>query len=274
MFLKTSPSVMRALKSARSYICKEENQYIFSSSNFRNPVLPRGLKVLDVPLFEATDESLKVVGARLIHGPDEVTCEKGNFEIVKWPVKGWRQLDPETGDEAGTTEGPFQVNWEGDYYVATNLAVATSNNIYLDGLATLPELASREVSPTKASSSSSKSILLWMSDYHPDGGQSFFPELSPSSSAIAASALPFVVCLGPASCGDHVRPGDMVAFAVPAGKGVYLGPGTWHNGVYVHPAHTAGGPVTFRTRQGRVHARVSCSWAAEFGTLLRVPLVL
>ena len=46
-------------------------------------------------------------------------------------------------------------------------------------------------------------------------------------------------------------------------------PGTWHNGVYVEQQYS---PATFLTRQGRVHARVSASWAEEFGCLLRVPL--
>jgi len=61
----------------------------------------------------------------------------------------------------------------------------------------------------------------------------------------------------------------MRAFAIPSGKGIYFGPGTWHNGVYAHRAHC---PVRFLTRQGRVHGRVSASWASEFGALLRVPL--
>jgi ureidoglycolate lyase/seryl-tRNA synthetase len=98
-----------------------------------------------------------------------------------------------------------------------------------------------------------------MSDYHPDGAQLFFPE----------KKIPFVVCMAKNSCGDDVKPQDMRAFYVPAGVGVYFYPGTWHNSVYVAPEHS---PATFFTRQGRVHARVSCSWAAEFGTLLRVPL--
>ena len=69
--------------------------------------------------------------------------------------------------------------------------------------------------------------------------------------------------------GDDIRPEHMRAFAIPAGRGVYLNPGTWHNGVYALPRHC---PARFLTRQGRVHARVSASWAAEFGALLRVPL--
>jgi ureidoglycolate lyase/seryl-tRNA synthetase len=98
-----------------------------------------------------------------------------------------------------------------------------------------------------------------MSDYHPDGAQLFFPERK----------IPFVVCLGKNTCGDDVTPQDMRAFYIPAGKGVYFHPGTWHNGVYIAPEHS---PATFMTRQGRVHGRVSASWASEFATLLRVPL--
>ena len=30
------------------------------------------------------------------------------YPLKKWPVSGWRQLDPDTGDEAGTTEGDFE----------------------------------------------------------------------------------------------------------------------------------------------------------------------
>ena len=107
----------------------------------------------------------------------------------------------------------------------------------------------------------SDSIYLWMSDYHPDGGQLFYPLTDPP--------IPFVVCLGPATCGDDVTPSDMRAFYVEAGRGVYIHPGTWHNGVYVARRHA---PARFLTRQGRVHGRISVSWASEFKTLLRVPL--
>jgi ureidoglycolate hydrolase len=85
------------------------------------------------------------------------------------------------------------------------------------------------------------------------------------------------VCLGPAACGDDVTPADMRAFYVPAGKGVYFHPGTWHNGVYVAKdviARLGGDKATFLTRQGRVHSRFSASWAEEFGCVLRVPLTL
>uniref|UniRef100_A0A7S0LM43 Ureidoglycolate hydrolase n=1 Tax=Coccolithus braarudii TaxID=221442 RepID=A0A7S0LM43_9EUKA len=227
----------------------------FSAENFRDPQLPHGLEVRNVPLTPATEEALQGYG-RLISTADEISVENGNFEIVRWPQPGWRELDPQTGDEAGTTEGNFEVHWSGDFYYAHNLAINTENNYYLDGISAPPELARR----SEPAAGDGSYIYLWMSDYHPDGAQLFFP----------AQPIPFVVCLGSREHGDDIKPGHMRAFAVPAGKGIYLDPSTWHNGVYVAPCHT---PARFLTRQGRVHARVSCSWAAEYHTLLRVPLV-
>lgn len=226
----------------------------FTPHNFRNPELPKGLSIQDVPLLPATDATLKGFG-RIIHASDEVTVENGNFEIVPWPTLGWRKLDPKTGDEAGTTEGYFDVHWEGDYFYGHNLAINTVNNMYLDGLGAPPEVAQK--SDPRAGDGTA--IYLWMTDYHPDGAQLFWP-LQP---------IPFTVCLGSREHGDDIRPEHMRAFAVPAGKGVYFHPSTRHNGVYIRPEHS---PTRFLTRQGRVHARVSCSWAVEFGKLLRVPL--
>ena len=230
--------------------------FVFTAENFSNPDLPSGLQVVDVPLLEATDENLAGFGY-VLHSADERTVEKGNFEIVPWPTSGWRSLDPDTGDEAGTTEGDFEVHWSGDYFHGKNLAIATSNNTYLDGLGTVPEHAS----PAEPANGDGSSIYLWMSDYHPDGGQLFWPR----------QPIPFVACLGPAAIGDDVKPSDMRAFLVPAGKGVYFHPGTWHNGVYIEKQYS---PATFLTRQGRVHGRVSASWAYEFSQILRVPLTL
>ena len=157
----------------------------FSAANFRDPKLPHGLQIIDVSLEEATPEALHEVGARLISGPDEISVANKNFDIVKWPVQGWRQLDPQTGDEGGTVEGDFDVYWDGDFYFGENKGIASKNNKYLDGLAVPPEHAKRGLDP--ASGSSSSSIHLWMSDYHPDGGQLFWCERH----------IPFVVCLGP-----------------------------------------------------------------------------
>ena len=69
----------------------------------------------------------------------------------------------------------------------------------------------------------------------------------------------------------NFRPENMVGFRIPPGKGLYIHPGTWHNGIYVNRKFS---PLTVFTRQGKVHARVSASWVAEFDTLLKLPLPL
>jgi ureidoglycolate lyase/seryl-tRNA synthetase len=229
--------------------------FVFTPESFPAPTLPANLTIIDVKLEPATNESLKGLGG-IVDDPNEFTTEKKTFEVAKWPLQGWRQLDLGTGDEAGTTEGDFHVWWQGNFFYGKNLAIATSNNFYLDGLGALPENAKHKVEEQP------DYIYLWMSDYHPDGGQLFWPH----------APTPFVMCLGPASKGDDIKPEDMRAFLVPAGKGAYIHPGTWHNGFYVAPEHTKSGPVKCLTRQGKVHARVSASWAHEFGKLLKVPL--
>ena len=177
----------------------------FTPDFFRDPVIPHGLKVVDVPIELATDESLAGFG-RLVHSAEEFTVDRGNFEIVPWPrPPGSRPLDPHTGDEGGTTEGDFNVRWQGDYFLGKNLAIASVNNTYVDGLGTMPEAASRN---DAQATSDGNSILLWMTDYHPDGAQLFWPY----------EPIPFVVCLGPASCGDNIKPENMRAFYIPAGK--------------------------------------------------------
>ena len=50
----------------------EATPFLFSPENFRNPSLPSGLAVRDVPLRLATNESLKGFG-RIVNSPDEFT---------------------------------------------------------------------------------------------------------------------------------------------------------------------------------------------------------
>merc|ERR1712226_616127 len=100
--------------------------------------MPPNLAVREVPRELATDASLKGLGL-LVRDPSDFTVAGGSFEIVRWPQPGWRPLDPGTGDEAGTTEGDFEVHWRGDFFYGKNLAVATANNHYLDGLGAMPE---------------------------------------------------------------------------------------------------------------------------------------
>ena len=41
----------------------------------------------------------------------------------RWPAQGSRPVDPDSGDEGGTTEGVFISEWKGDILYGRNQAV-------------------------------------------------------------------------------------------------------------------------------------------------------
>jgi ureidoglycolate hydrolase len=94
-------------------------------------------------------------------------------------------------------------------------------------------------------------MMLWHANYHPDGGQLFFP-LEPE---------PYYVPVAPP--GDDVKPEDFVCLRVTGDRGLYLDPNVWHEGAFARR-----GTQRFFDRQGAVHARVSIDFAREFGCLL------
>ncbi len=97
--------------------------------------------------------------------------------------------------------------------------------------------------------------MIWHANYHPDGGQLFFPR----------EPVPFIAPL--ALPGDDVKPADFVAFYCDGTQGLYIHPGVWHEAV-VPLAEQA----SFDDKQGKVHARISVNFMEEFGALLSVPL--
>ena len=209
--------------------------YIFAPAE--NPSLP----LFDVPLVEATDDSVREYG-RMVDDPAD--CD---VEIVRWPAQGWRPVDEDSGDEGGVTEGIFHGNWRGDVLYGSNEAVGGN---YVLGWSIDPQAASAERQTTPR-----EKVLLWHLNYHPDGGQMFFP----------LDNKPFVVPV--ALPGDDLTPDKLIAFRCDGSRGLYIHPGIWHEGIF---------PVTdsqrFLDRQGRVHARISCDVGAEFGVYLSVPL--
>jgi ureidoglycolate lyase len=97
--------------------------------------------------------------------------------------------------------------------------------------------------------------LIWRANYHPDGGQLFYP----------LHGHDFVVPL--ALPGDDVTPGKFVSFWCDGRRGLYLHPNVWHGAIV--PLDDA---AEFLDRQGRVHARVSVNFVEEFGCYLGAPL--
>ena len=193
-----------------------------------------------MPLVGATSEALAGYG-RLVDDPEG--CK---IEIVRWPASGWRQVDEDTGDQGGTTEGVFASEWHGDVLFGRNDAV---DGEYILAYANEPAIADR------THGHDPKRMLLWHANYHPDGGQLFFP----------LDAKPFLVPL--ALPGDDVQPKDFVCFQFDGRHGLYIHPGIWHEGVFARR-----GAQRFLDRQGAVHARVSIDFAREFGCLLEAEL--
>ena len=210
------------------------------SINYLKPDLPAGLRVLTMPVVNATPEALRGYGL-LVDDRDQCMVE-----IVRWPSTGWRPVDEGTGDEGGTTEGVFVSEWQGDILYGHNDAVGGH---YILAYAQLPEHAdtTHQRDPQR--------MMLWHANYHPDGGQLFFP----------LEQKPFMVPL--ALPGDDIAPEQFVCFRFDGRQGLYIHPNIWHEGVF-----GLSGTQRFFDKQGAVHARVSVDFAREFGCLLGAPL--
>jgi len=207
-----------------------------SAPDYLNPALADGLRRVRMPIVDATDDLLRGYG-RLV--ADRSACK---VEIVRWPARGWRRVDEDSGDEGGTTQGVFVSEWHGDVLYGRNEAVGGH---YVLAYADEPSRAdeSHRRDPAR--------MLLWHCNYHPDGGQLFFP----------LDAATFYVPL--ALPGDDVTPERFVCFRFDGSQGLYIHPDVWHEGVFARR-----GTQRFYDEQGAVHARVSVDFAREFGCLL------
>ena len=195
----------------------------------------------ETPLVVASDTSLVGYGC-LVDDPKTFPVD-----IVQWPAKGWRAIDPNTGDQGGVTEGLFEFCWRAGTLYATNNAVGDS---YLFGWSQWPEEAAAQPSHRPR-----EQVLIWRANYHPDGGQLFYP--LNGGAFIVPLALP----------GDDVTPDKFVSFWCDGSRGLYLHPNVWHGAVV-----PLDDEAEFLDRQGRVHARVSVDFVKEFGCYLAAPL--
>ena len=200
-------------------------------------------KEFTTSLVQATPSSIKGYG-HIVDSPKDFP-----IEIVRWPAQGWRPVDINSGDQGGVTEGLFEFWWKGDTLHARNNAVGDS---YLFAWSQFPEEATTS---NDVNGRPRERALIWRANYHPDGGQLFFP--LDGESFVVPLALP----------GDDVKPEDFQAFRCDGGKGLYIHPNIWHGAVVPIDDH-----CRLLDRQGRVHARVSVDFAKEFGGYLSVPL--
>lgn len=211
-----------------------------SAPDYLNPGIPVGMSRVSLPVVAASEQSLAGYGC-LVDDP-----ERQAIEIVRWPAQGWRQVDLDSGDEGGTTEGTFISEWQGDVLFGRNEAV---DGHYVLAYGVEPGTADRthDRPPQR--------MLVWHANYHPDGGQMFYP----------LDNKPFYVPL--ALPGDDVTPEQFVCFRFDGRQGLYIHPNIWHDGVF-----TLRGTQRFLDRQGAVHARVSVDFPREFGCLLEAAI--
>ena len=195
----------------------------------------------EIPLIEATNKSLEGYGC-LVDNFDK--CE---IEIVTWPKQGWRNIEEGTGNEGGTTEGPFETWWEKNILYGKNNAVEHKSEYDKEGKYLLGYSSVPEDSKKKLITKDPKQIYIWHVNYHPDGGQLFFPENN--KPFISPLALP----------GDDIQLNNFKAFYFQGSQGLYIHPNIWHEGVF-----PTKGRSTFKGKQGKVHALVSIDLLKEF----------
>lgn len=194
-----------------------------------------------VKLVRADDVTLAGYGHRV---GDFAT---GRVTIVTWPQPGWRKIVEGTGNEGGVVEDTFEMVRRGEVQHAVNRAVGRS---YITGWFADPASASEGREPKDRTR-----IFTHEANYHPDGGQIFFPR--DHAAFVALLAKP----------GDDVTPDDFVAFYCDGSFGIHIDPGVWHQ-----PVFPVADRAVFDDRQGRVHACIAVDFPREFGCYLEVPL--
>jgi ureidoglycolate lyase len=208
--------------------------------------MPRSLNevgLYEAELIVATNESLGSLGHLV---DDFATAE---VEIVQWPQQGHRPLLAGTGLGGGVTEGDFEMKWNGQMLQTHNHAV---DGRYITGWSCDPSLASLDNEREQTDF-----LYTFEANYHPDGGQIFFP----------TDGKPYVALL--AAPGDDIELEDFKAYYFDGSKGVHINAGVWHQ-----PLFPVGESQVFEDKQGAVHACVACNFVEEFGVYVKVPLTL
>ena len=198
-------------------------------------------QTFEIPLIKATNESLRGYGYLID------SYENSDIEIVTWPKQGWREIDKGTGNEGGATEGSFDTWWDGSTLYGQNNAVQHKSEYEVDGKYILGYSSSPDTLIKNQNYIFPKEMYIWHANYHPDGGQLFFP--TKPGAFISPLALP----------GDDIKVEDFKAFYFDGSKGLYIHPNIWHEGVFPIDEKNS-----FMGKQGKVHARVSIDLKKEF----------
>ncbi|WAR17261.1 ALLA-like protein [Mya arenaria] len=157
---------------------------------------------------------------------------------TKEALKGYGTIVT-TYDETKVEITPWP--WIGDQCTAINKAVG--GNYVIGRL------------PSNVSPSNRTHVLVREANYHPDGGQVFYP----------VNKDPFIALL--ALPGDDIKLEDFVAFYFDGSFGVQIHADIWHQ-----PVYPINDEATFVGKQGAVHACVAVDTVDEFSKYLLVPL--
>lgn len=199
---------------------------------------------VDVPIQLATAENLTGYGW--------IVNDFDKEEVVRmtWPRPGWRQYIHGTGNQQSIIEDDFDLYWVGDVLHGDSIGLGKLGSGFTTGRLDKESTSQRR-----------RHVLVKEANYHPDGGQVFFPKSS--------SIHPFVLLLAPSTCGDDITPADFKAFAFDGTQGFQIGPNVWHSSPFI-----ADDKLTFRNKQTSVFGCISVDTVKEFGTYLRIPLAL
>lgn len=195
----------------------------------------------DAELVIASNDTLGNLGF-LVDDFDTV-----EVQIVQWPQLGSRPVLAGTGLGGGITEGDFEMHWNGQILKTHNHAVEGQ---YITGWSCDPTLASEN-----SEREQTDYLYTFEANYHPDGGQIFYP----------VDNQPFVALLAPK--GDDIKPSDFKAYYFDGSQGVHINAGIWHQ-----PLFPVGNSQVFKDKQGAVHACIACNFVEEFGVYIKVPL--
>ena len=205
-------------------------------ASYDNELLNKYPDTYKVPLIKATPQNFVYYG-RFVYDYD-----KEKVIITPWPTSGERSLIKGTGCGGGVAEGKFVYWWKDNKLRAINEAVGGD---YVTGIL-----------PIDVNSRNRTHVLTREANYHPDGGQVFYP---------IKSGTPFVLLL--ALPGDNVVPEDFMAFYFDGTCGAQIYPNIWHQ-----PVYPIDDKATFMTKQGKVHACVGVETLKEFNKWLEIPL--
>ena len=217
----------------------------YNYSNFVNKI-PENIHIFEVPIIEATEESIKDYGRFVDNFANEKVIN------VKWPTqtnvnseKGsiyYREIDTNTGDEALATYGVFTSYYDDKYCYSTNTSV--KNGEYIIGV--------------KPKTEKKNYFYTVEMNYHACGSQV----------VMNYNNEPFYLLLSKAD--DTIKPEDCRLFYFNGSKGFNIYPYIWHQPMY--PLVEAYKNVVSQNKQCSVHSCVTCNFIDEYKTILRINL--